>query len=162
LLPILRLIWELFGPARPWNTPKFQPSPWSWNPPYSMVSPKVPTTLVTPNGYPVSHHSHLWTKMAENGWKQVFNTYLQNLFSYTLNYSMGQQMVVNYSMVSPKVPTMFMTPYDYPIGHHSRGVYSAKCSNIHWGIVSCFWALGQSLCSLGKIFMIREKSWGKV
>jgi hypothetical protein len=25
---------------------------------YPMVSPKVPTTLVTPNSYPMSHHGH--------------------------------------------------------------------------------------------------------
>jgi hypothetical protein len=61
---------------------------------YPMVSPKVPTTLVIPHSYPVSHHSHSWTKMAENGWKQVFNhTYFRNLLFYTQICTMGQQVV---------------------------------------------------------------------
>jgi hypothetical protein len=157
---------------------------------YHMVSPKAPTTLLTHSNYPVSHHSHSWTKMAENswnmfliiltsetscsthkyvlwankwcsiciwyhprcllhsqphivtlwatiathfwakmvenGWKHVFNTCPQNLFSHTLICFMGQQMAVNYPMVSPKVPTTFMTPYDYPIGHHSYSFVRKK------------------------------------
>ena len=37
--------------------------------------------------------SHLWAKMAENGWKQVFdNTYL-NLLVHTKICSMGQHVV---------------------------------------------------------------------
>jgi hypothetical protein len=53
--------------------------------------------------------------MAKNGSKQVFDdTYLRNLLFYTQVYSMGQQMVFNYPMVSPKVPTTLMTPNSFP------------------------------------------------
>jgi hypothetical protein len=138
---------------------------------YPMVSPKVPTTLMTPHSYLMGHdrhsfvsqngpigwkqvltilttitsfsthkyvlwankgcsiilwyhprcllHSwsnivtiwaniatHLWPKMAENGWKQVFDdTYLHNHLFHTQICSKGQRVVFNYSMVSPKVPT---------------------------------------------------------
>jgi hypothetical protein len=65
--------------------------------------------------------THLWAKMAENGWKQVFdNTYHHNLLFYMQVCSMGQQVVFNYPMVSPKVPITLVTQNDYPIGHHSH------------------------------------------
>ena len=83
---------------------------------YPMLSPKVSTTLVIPNSYP-----HLWAKMAKNGWKQVLDdTYLHNLLFYTQVWSMGQQRVFNYPMVSLKVSTTLLAPYSYPMGHHSH------------------------------------------
>jgi hypothetical protein len=69
--------------------------------------------------------THLRAKMAENGWKLVFdNTYFQNLLFYTQICSMGQQVVFNYPMVSPKVPITLTTPYNYPMGHHSQSFVS--------------------------------------
>jgi hypothetical protein len=59
--------------------------------------------------------------MAEYGWKQVFDdTYLHNLLFHTQICSMGKQVVLIYAMVSPKVPTNLVTPYSYPMGHHSH------------------------------------------
>jgi hypothetical protein len=37
---------------------------------------------------------------------------------------MGQQVVFNYPMVSPKVPTTLMTLCSYPMGHHSHSFVS--------------------------------------
>jgi hypothetical protein len=87
---------------------------------YPMVSPKVPTTLVTPNSYSMSHQSHSFKrKNDQKRLKQVFDdTYFRNLLFYTQICSMGQQVVFNYPTVSPKVPTTLRTPYSYPIGHH--------------------------------------------
>jgi hypothetical protein len=69
--------------------------------------------------------SHLWAKMVENGSKQVYDdTYLHNLLFYTQICSMGQQVVFNYPMVSPKVSTTLMTLYSYPMGHHSHSFVS--------------------------------------
>jgi hypothetical protein len=50
---------------------------------YLMLSPKVPTTLLTTNKYPMGHHSHPFVrKNGKNGWKQVFyDTYLHNSYS---------------------------------------------------------------------------------
>ena len=153
---------------------------------FLMVSPKVPTTLVTQYSYPMGHHSHsfvnknglkllktgfwgyylhnllfytqiclwanrwysvilwyhpkcllhlwpqistLWAtiathlraEMAENGWKQIFDdTHFQNLLFYTQICSMGQQIVFNCPMVLPKVPSTLTTPYSYHMGHHSH------------------------------------------
>jgi len=65
--------------------------------------------------------THLLAKMKENGWKQVFDdTYLHNLLFYTQICSIGQWVMFNYPMVSPKVPTTLMTPYSCPMGHHSH------------------------------------------
>jgi hypothetical protein len=65
--------------------------------------------------------THLWANMAKNGWKQVLDkTYLHNLLFHIQICSMGQQVVFNYPMVSPKVPVTLMTPYKYPLGHHSH------------------------------------------
>jgi hypothetical protein len=36
----------------------------------------------------------------------------------------GQQVVFNYLMVSPKVPTILMTPYNYPMCHYSHSFIS--------------------------------------
>jgi hypothetical protein len=62
-----------------------------------MVSPKVPTTLVTQVvTLWATIATYLSAKMAENGWKQVFDhTYFQNLLFYTQICSMGQQVVLN-------------------------------------------------------------------
>ena len=69
--------------------------------------------------------THLWAKMAENGSKQVYDdTYLHNLLFYTQICSMGQQVVFNYPMVSPKVSTTLMTLYSYLMGHHSHSFVS--------------------------------------
>jgi hypothetical protein len=59
--------------------------------------------------------------MAENGWKQVFdNTYLHNFLFYSQACSMGQQVVFNYPMVSPKENTLLMVPYSFPSSHYSN------------------------------------------
>ena len=59
--------------------------------------------------------------MAENGSKQVYDdTYLHNFLFYTQICSMGQQVVFNYPMVLPSVPTTLMTQCKYPMGHHSH------------------------------------------
>jgi hypothetical protein len=39
---------------------------------------------------------------------------------------MGHQALFDYPMVSPKVTTTFMTPYSYPMGHHSHSFVSKK------------------------------------
>jgi hypothetical protein len=63
--------------------------------------------------------------MAENGLKQVFdNTYVHNLLFYTYVCSMGQQVVFNYPMLSPKVPTSLITRSSYPMGHHNHSYVS--------------------------------------
>ena len=55
--------------------------------------------------------THLWSKMAENSWKQVFgDTYLHNLLIHTQICSKVQQEVSNYPLVTPKVPTTLITP----------------------------------------------------
>jgi hypothetical protein len=65
--------------------------------------------------------THLLAKMAENGWKQVFDiTYLHNLLFYTQVCCMGQQVVFKYPILSPKVPITLMAQIDYPIGHNSH------------------------------------------
>ena len=65
--------------------------------------------------------TQLWAKMAENGSKQVFDdSYLHNFIFYTQICFIGQKVVFNYLMVSPKVPTTLMTPYDYPMGDYSH------------------------------------------
>jgi hypothetical protein len=76
---------------------------------------------ITQGAYWTTIATHLREKMAKNGWKQVFDdSYLHNLLFYTQVYSMGQQMVFNYSMVSFKVSTTLMTPNSCPMGHHSH------------------------------------------
>jgi hypothetical protein len=65
--------------------------------------------------------THLWPKMAENGWKTCFgDVYLHNLLFYTQIWFKGQQVVFNYPMVTYKVPTTLMTPYSYPKDHLSH------------------------------------------
>jgi hypothetical protein len=69
--------------------------------------------------------THLWEKIAENSWKQVFDdTYLQNLLFHTQICSIGKQVVFNYPMLSLKVPTTLLTPYNRPMGHHSHSFVS--------------------------------------
>jgi hypothetical protein len=69
--------------------------------------------------------THLWAKMAENGWKQVFDdTYLHNILFYTQVCYMGQQVVFNYPMLSPKVPPTLVIPNSYSTGHHSHSFVS--------------------------------------
>ena len=63
--------------------------------------------------------------MVKNASKQVFDdTYPNNVSSHTQICSMGQQVVFNYPMVSPKVPTTLMTLYSYPMAHHSHSFVS--------------------------------------
>jgi hypothetical protein len=63
--------------------------------------------------------------MAEIGWKQVFDdTYLHNLLFHTQICSKGPNVVFNYPMLSPNVPTMLLTPYGYPMGYHSYSFVS--------------------------------------
>jgi hypothetical protein len=69
--------------------------------------------------------TQVWAKMAKNGSKQVYDDiYLHNLLFYTQICSIGQQVVFNYPMVSPKMPTTLMTLYSYPMGHHSHSFVS--------------------------------------
>jgi hypothetical protein len=69
--------------------------------------------------------THLGAKIAENGWKLVFdNTYHHNLLFYIQVCSMGQQVVFNYPIVSPKVPITLVTQNDYPIGLHSHSFWA--------------------------------------
>jgi hypothetical protein len=71
--------------------------------------------------------THLWAKMLKNGSKQVYDdTYIHNPLFYTQVYSIGQQVVFNYPMVSPKVPTTLMTLYSYPMGHHGPLICEPK------------------------------------
>jgi uncharacterized membrane protein len=84
---------------------------------YPMVSPKVPTTPMAPNNYPMSHNSDSFK--SKNGRKQVFeDTHFRIFLFYTQICSLGQQVVFKHPMVSPNVPTMLRTPYSYPICHH--------------------------------------------
>ena len=81
--------------------------------------------------------TQLWSKMAKNGLKQVFdNKYLHNLLFYTQLCSMDQQVVFNDPMVSPKVPNTFMTPYTYLMGHHG---YSLVSKNGRKRLKTGFW-----------------------
>jgi hypothetical protein len=43
---------------------------------------------------------------------------------------MGDQVLFNYPILSPKVPTMFMILYDYPLGHHSYSFVIKKLSKM--------------------------------
>jgi hypothetical protein len=78
--------------------------------------------------------THLCAKIAKNSWKHVFVfgvTYLHNLFFYTQVCTMGQHVLFSYPMISPKVPTILMTLYSYPIGHQSCSfVNNNGCK--HW------------------------------
>jgi hypothetical protein len=55
--------------------------------------------------------THLWAKMAENGWKQFFDdTYFHNILFYTQVCSTGQQRVFNYPIHSwPHIVTLWAT-----------------------------------------------------
>ena len=65
--------------------------------------------------------THLWEKMAEKSWKQVFvDTYLHNLFFHTQICWLGQQVVFKCPILSPKVPITLMTQNEYSMGHHSH------------------------------------------
>jgi hypothetical protein len=87
---------------------------------YPMLSSKVTTTLLTPNSYPMGHHSHsIVSKNSQKWFKTGFvNTYLHNFLFYIQVCSMDQQVVFNYPMLSPKVPTTLMTPFSYPLGYY--------------------------------------------
>jgi hypothetical protein len=92
---------------------------------YPLVSPKVRTTLMTLNSYPMGHYKYNYSFVSKDGSKQVFDdTYLHNLLFYTQVCSMGQIRVFNYHMVSPKVSTTLVTPYSYPMGHHNHSFVS--------------------------------------
>ena len=55
--------------------------------------------------------------MAKNGSKQVYDdTYLHNLLFYTQICAIGQQVVLKYPMVSPKVNTNTRDPIELPYG----------------------------------------------
>jgi hypothetical protein len=65
--------------------------------------------------------------MAQNSWKEVFvDTYPDNLFFHTQICSLGQQVVFNYPIVSPKVPTTLVIPNSYPMGHYSRSLVTCE------------------------------------
>jgi hypothetical protein len=89
---------------------------------YLMISPKVPNTLLTPSSYHMGHHSHSFvSKNDQNSSKQVFDDiYLYGFLLYTQVCSIGQQVVLNYPMVSPEVPSTLKTPYRYNMGHYSH------------------------------------------
>jgi hypothetical protein len=64
---------------------------------------------------------HLRTKIAENGWKQVFDDiHFRNHLFCTQICSLSQWVVFNYPLVSPKVLTTLRTLHSYPIAHHSH------------------------------------------
>jgi hypothetical protein len=69
---------------------------------YCSVSPKVPTTLVTPYSYPMGHPSYSFvSKNGQKGLKQAYdNIYLHNLLFHTQICSRGQLVVLNYRSVS--------------------------------------------------------------
>jgi hypothetical protein len=74
--------------------------------------------------------THKWAKIAENGWKQTFdNTYLHDFSFYTQVCAMGQQVVFNYPMASPEVPTTLKTPYRYNMGHYSQSFMITRTGN---------------------------------
>ena len=87
-----------------------------------MVLPEVSATLITPYSCPMDHHGHSF--VSKNGRKRLKtgfdDIYLCNLLFYKQVCSMGQHVVFNYSMLSPKVPTTLVTPNSYHIGHHSH------------------------------------------
>jgi hypothetical protein len=89
--------------------------------------------------------THLWAKMAENGWKQVFdNTYFHDLLFHTQVFFMGRQVVLNYPMVSPKVPTTLITPYSYPMDHY---IHSFVTKNVLTLLNNMFLAMITSITS---------------
>jgi hypothetical protein len=74
---------------------------------YPMLSPKVPTSLMTPRSYPMGHYNHSF--VSKNGRKQLKTGFLEyfplNLLFHTQICSMGQLVLFNYPMVSPiKLP----------------------------------------------------------
>jgi hypothetical protein len=93
---------------------------------YPMLLPKVSATLNTPHSYLMGNHSHSFvSKNGRKRWKTVFwgNSY-HNLLFCTQICSMGQWVVFIYPMILPKVPTTLVTPYSYPIRHHSHSFVS--------------------------------------
>jgi hypothetical protein len=70
-----------------------------------MVSPKGPTTLMTPDSYPKGHKGYSFvSKISRKQLKTGYDdTYLHNLLFYTQISFMGQLVVFNYPFVSPKV-----------------------------------------------------------
>jgi hypothetical protein len=48
---------------------------------YLMISPEVPTTLMTSYSYPMDHHCHSF--VSKNGWKWLKNNFLMKLTSLT-------------------------------------------------------------------------------
>jgi hypothetical protein len=48
---------------------------------YPILSPQVPTTLMTPYSYPMGHHCYLF--VSKNGWKWLKNNFLTMLTSKT-------------------------------------------------------------------------------
>ena len=73
----------------------------------------------------VTLDTHFWAKMVEYGWKMCFDdANLYNLLFYSQTCFKGQWWVFRYPMVSLKVPTTLMTPYKYPMGHHSHSFVS--------------------------------------
>jgi hypothetical protein len=111
---------------------------------YPMVTPKVPTTLMTPYSYPMGHHSHLF--VSKNGRKRLI-----------LIFSMGQREVINYPMVSPKVPTTLKTAYSSPMGHHSHSFVSKNGRK--WLKTGYWWCLRCPLLNL--LFYIKECFMGQ-
>jgi hypothetical protein len=90
---------------------------------YPMVSPKGPTTLKTPYRYPMGHYSHSFvTKYSQKLLKNMF--YLHNILCCTQICSIGQWVVWNHIMISPKAPLTLMTPYSYPMGHYGHSFVS--------------------------------------
>jgi hypothetical protein len=85
---------------------------------YPMVSPEVPTTLMNPYIYPMSKNNQ---KLLKTGFD---DTYLHNFLFHTEITFMGQKVVFNYPLVSPKVPTTIMTPNSYPMGHYNHSFVS--------------------------------------
>ena len=106
---------------------------------YPMVSPKVPASLMTPYSYLMGHHSHSF--LSQNGRKRLKTSLCWYLPSNPLFHTQicfeGQQVVFNYPMVSPRVPTTLMTLYSYPMGHH---IHSFVNQNGQKQLKTGFWS----------------------
>jgi hypothetical protein len=62
---------------------------------------------------------HLWPNTVQYGWKTCFDdANLHKILFYTQICYKGQCLVFSYPMVSLKVPTRLMTPYNYSMDHH--------------------------------------------
>jgi hypothetical protein len=84
------------------------------------------STLVIPYSYAMGHQSHSFvSKTGQKRLKTGFSGYLPPypLILHT-NMFYGQQVLLNYPMVLPKVPATLKTLHNYPMGNHSHSFVS--------------------------------------